>query len=138
MLGSLASGEHVRLVSGEKDLSCSHLYVSGSLGKLLCPRAKRDKAKPEDAASDLNIEPVRLCPGCEGRLGFRRRVLARPPVVLCPAVILRQSDEVGAGIEKTLMASFTVGPCCDLLLVSVCDDSAQQRSEDGYGGRNDP
>ncbi|MEU8619784.1 hypothetical protein [Streptomyces sp. NPDC048623] len=40
------------------------------------------------------------------------------------------------------MASLAVGtscgPGCGLLLVAVRDDSTQQCSDDGYGGRDDP
>lgn len=142
MLCNLASGEHVGLVGSEEDLSCLHLNLSGLLGEMLSLRAKRDEAKPKDATSDLNVEPVGHGPGREGRLRVGCCVLACPPVVLCPPIVLRQGNEVSTCIEETLVASFTVsagcGTGCGLLLVAVCDENAQQCSDDGNSGRNDP
>lgn len=78
MLRHLASGGHAVPVGSEEDLSCLHLYLSGLLGKLLRLRDQRDEAEPEEAASDLDMEPVRLGPGCEERLGVGCCVLAGP------------------------------------------------------------
>ncbi|SCE57707.1 hypothetical protein GA0115261_108541 [Streptomyces sp. OspMP-M43] len=142
MLRNLASGKHVGLIRSEEDLSCLYLELSSLFDKPLRLRAKSDKAEPENAATDLDVEPVRLGPGHEGRLRVGYLVLACPSVVLRPPIVLRQGDEVSTRIEETLVPSLAVsascGPGCDLLLIAVCDNSTKQRSDDGDGRRNDP
>lgn len=141
MLCNLASGEHVGLGLSKDDLSCLRLDISDALSQVLRLRTMGDEAEPEGTTANFDVEAIRLSPGSENRLGFHC-MLACPPVVLGPPIVLCQGNEIGTCIEEMLVTPLAFGAksgqSCGLLLVAVCNDCPEQCSDNGNSGRDDP